>query len=271
MSASTKTGREVVSGVIKFILKKFGIGISSYSELARLKKWDSESKDLQFCKFFPESELTKILALCQKSKSQLRQDVFVLICLDFKQQGYFVEFGATNGVDLSNSYLLEHEFDWKGILAEPGRIWQDELRLNRPNAHIEDSCVWIDSKTKIHFNETEMPELSTIEKFSKKDGHRKSRKEGTLYEVETISLIDLLYKYKAPKYIDYMSIDTEGSEFEILKDFNFDEYNFGVITCEHNYTSDRERIFQLLTSKGYERRFENLSQFDDWYINTKIY
>lgn len=62
------------------------------------------------------------------SKSQLLQDVFVLHELNFKEGGFFVEFGATNGVELSNSHLLEKEFHWQGILAEPARVWYDDLK-----------------------------------------------------------------------------------------------------------------------------------------------
>ena len=75
----------------------------------------------------------------------------------------------------------------------------------------------------------------------------------------------MLRKHKAPKYIDYLSIDTEGSEFEILNSFNFAEYSFGVITCEHNYGQNRNAIYDLLSQNGYYRRFEKLSKFDDWY------
>ncbi len=84
--------------------------------------------------------------------------------------------------------------------------------------------------------------------------------------MRTISLIDLLEKNNAPEVIDYLSIDTEGSEFEILSAIDFNKYKFSVITCEHNYTEQREKIFQLLTSAGYRRVFENISKYDDWYI-----
>ena len=82
----------------------------------------------------------------------------------------------------------------------------------------------------------------------------------------SISLLDLLKKFNAPKIIDYLSIDTEGSEYEILSNFDFQKYQFKVITCEHNHTSAREKIFMLLTSKSYERKFSSLSMCDDWYI-----
>jgi hypothetical protein len=74
--------------------------------------------------------------LIKKSKAQLRQDLFVLTHLDFKTHGFFVEFGATDGIHLSNSYLLEREFHWSGILAEPAKSFEVALRQNRPNARI---------------------------------------------------------------------------------------------------------------------------------------
>ncbi|MCK5819112.1 MAG: FkbM family methyltransferase [Psychromonas sp.] len=199
------------------------------------------------------------------SKSQLKQDLFVLSELQFKKNGFFVEFGATNGIDLSNSYLLEKEFAWQGILAEPASMWHQDLKKNR-NTAIETKCVWNKTGETLTFNQTEVGELSTIDKFSNVDGHSTTRKKGTLYEVETISLIDLLKKHQAPCTIDYLSIDTEGSEYDILKDFDFNQYQFKVITCEHNHTPMRKKIFDLLTSNGYKRKFTHLSDFDDWYI-----
>ena len=98
------------------------------------------------------------------------------------------------------------------------------------------------------------------------DSHKEARKSGSVYEVETISLNDLLSNFDAPSKIDYLSIDTEGSEFEILKDFHFHKYQFSVITCEHNFTPMREKIYSLLTQNGYVRKYPHLSQFDDWYI-----
>jgi FkbM family methyltransferase len=205
------------------------------------------------------------LQYLQKSRSQLGQDLFVLSVLKFKKNGFFVEFGATNGNDLSNTYLLEKEFGWTGILAEPAKCWQNDLKKNR-SAHIETNCVWRDSHTVLTFNEVEAPELSTISSFSDADLHKETRKRGKAYEVATISLNDLLLKYNSPKEIDYLSIDTEGSEFEILNNFDFSKYSFQVITCEHNYTPMREKIYTLLCRNGYTRVHQELSDFDDWYI-----
>lgn len=202
----------------------------------------------------------------RESKAQLHQDFFVLWALSNLQNGYYVEFGATNGVSLSNTWLLENKYGWKGILAEPAKCWHNDLLANRGNAnnHIETACVWKTSGDIFSFNQ--VGALSTIDAFSDKDFHSGLRKNKNLYDVKTISLIDMLDKYAAPKQIDYLSIDTEGSEFEILNAFDWNKYKIKVITCEHNFTPMRQKIYDLLVSKGYERVLSDMSQFDDWYI-----
>jgi len=200
-----------------------------------------------------------------ESKSQLGQDMFVLSELDFKRDGYFVEFGASDGVELSNTYLLEKRLGWTGILAEPAVVWHDALTANR-NCHISFDCIWSKSHEELEFNEVDAAELSTINTFSEGDEHAQTRASGNTYPVYTCSLNDLLEKYKAPTEIDYLSIDTEGSEFEILSAFDFDKYKIKVITCEHNYTPMRGQILQLLQSKGYVRKYTEYSRFDDWYV-----
>lgn len=207
----------------------------------------------------------KVLKYLKISKSQRKQDLFVLSNLNFKTNGYFVEFGATNGVDLSNTYLLEKKFKWSGILAEPAKCWHKELKKNR-KAWIETKCVWKKSHSNLLFNQTNDSEFSTISKFNKSDMHVMKRLVGKKYQVKTISLGDLLMKYKAPKNIDYLSIDTEGSEYEILKNFNFKKFNIYIITCEHNYHPNRKKIYNLLIKNNYKRVCQNISQFDDWYI-----
>jgi len=225
----------------------------------------NEADDIKMLLTLPNESASQLVKYLQKSRSQLRQDLFVLSQSHFKKDGFFVEFGATNGIDLSNTYLMEKEFGWNGILAEPAKIWHKKLSKNR-GAHIEHKCVWKNSHSILEFNEVDVGELSTINKYSNIDSHSEARKQGRIYEVETISLNDLLRKYNAPKHIDYLSIDTEGSEFEILSNFDFNEYSFQIITCEHNFSPMREDIFALLSKNGYVRKFQELSKFDDWYV-----
>ena len=133
------------------------------------------------------------------------------------------------------SYLMETKFDWKGILAEPAKLWHSSLNKNR-SASIELDCVWKATRETLLFNEVndgDGAELSTINNFSNSDNHRETRKAlSNKYEVNTISLNDMLKKYNAPKNIDYLSIDTEGSEYEILKTFDFALSNSEMRLCK---------------------------------------
>jgi len=256
-----------VKEIIKSSLRVFDIGITRYSTLERLREDSRAARDIQMLLTLPNEHASQLIKHLKKSKSQFRQDLFVLSELDFKTNGFFVEFGATNGIDLSNTYLLEREFGWTGILAEPARCWHGDLKRNR-SANIETKCVWKDSNSALTFNEAVAAELSTIDAYSGADLHAEARSKGKTYDVSTISLNDLLPKHNAPKQIDYLSIDTEGSEFEILSNFDFSKHSFRVITCEHNFTSARERIFELLSRNGYVRKYQELSEVDDWYVKS---
>jgi len=201
----------------------------------------------------------------ENSRSQLGQDVLALSLADHARGGFFVEFGATDGIHLSNTFLLESKFGWTGILGEPARKWHERLKNNR-TAAIDHRCVFSVTGAKLKFVETEIGELSTIQGFGESDGLVSSRQEAEYYEVESVSLEDLLKYHNAPRHIDFLSVDTEGSEFEILNAFNFSAYSFGLIVVEHNYTESRDKVFELLTANGYTRIHENLSDFDDWYV-----
>lgn len=250
------------------VLQKLNVGVTSASNLSRLQNiaLDTSRSDLEFIQAMGQNNFEPLFTLLSESKSQLRQDLLVLAHTNYKRGGYFVEFGATNGILLSNSFLLEQKYGWKGILAEPGRIWNTELLANRPNSKISTKCVWERSNQILSFNETQDPEKSTISIFRSKKSRYSEYRKVNHYEVKTISLMDLLIENNAPEYIDYLSIDTEGSELRILQSFNFSKFSFGIITVEHNYSKDRDPIFKLLTNAGYKKRFENISKWDDWYF-----
>lgn len=215
-----------------------------------------------------DDESLAFLSFCtqnlMKSRSQLFQDLFVAYHFKEKHNGYFVEFGATDGIELNNTYLLESDYGWTGILAEPARVWHSKLQNNR-HGKIDFRCVWSKTGAQLQFSEAGIPELSGIVALAR--GQSEDQSSTVRYAVETVSLLDLLACHEAPKVIDYLSIDTEGAEFEILSQFNFLEYDVRAITVEHAYVQpDRERLFKLLTSNGYRRVFDRFSYFDDWYV-----
>jgi FkbM family methyltransferase len=187
-----------------------------------------------------------------------------------KRDGFFVEFGATNGHDLSNTFTLEQHFSWKGLLAEPAKCWHAALKANR-KAAIDSRCVWRQTGVKLEFKETEIGELSTLTNLVDRDFNKGGRVKGTTYSVETVSLNDLLKSHNAPQEIDYLSIDTEGSELEILQAFDFTDYDIKIMTVEHNFVEpNRQEVFKLLSGKGFVRLFEAQSKFDDWYVKRSL-
>lgn len=227
--------------------------------------------DVELFRVFSDDFLPAAAALLPQAKAQLRQDILVAVLSRFKRNGYFVEFGATDGVYLSNTFLLEEQLGWTGILAEPARVWIEALRENRPRAIIDDRCVYETTGSQLMFREVQSDfALSTIVEFSDVDLHRNTRKFGETYPVETVALEDLLTQNGAPEVIDFVSIDTEGSELSILKGFDFSLFQFNIIACEHNYSPTRDQVLNLLKANGYYRILNEISMFDDWFVHESI-
>jgi len=255
--------------LINKVLKRFGF------KVVRLNQWRKRQRasidylkadiDLNFLLAPRTSDLAAVMRLLPRSQSQLRQDLFVLETLDFKKNGFFVEFGATNGLNLSNTYLLERKFGWSGVLAEPGRNWHKELTANRSCA-LDYRCVWDSDGVDIPFLEFGSPELSRAQETETRDTPRLKKQTVSRYEVPSVTLNTLLRDHGAPPLIDYLSLDTEGSELRILKSLDFKSYRFKVITVEHNFSDDRSSMYELLTKNGYRRVQEDLSRWDDWYV-----
>lgn len=246
-----------------YSLKEQAISLNEHAKQnADLNRENAKLRKLSVL-YSPNAESIKYERI--ESSAQLCQDLFVLRQLNWKSAGFFVEIGAASGTVLSNTFLLEKDFNWKGIVVEPGKYWHQDLKKNR-KCIIDFRCIWDVTGEWIEFNDVNQHELSTIHSFSDGDMHRDARKDGEIYLVETITLNDLLDFHDAPFSIDYISIDTEGSEAQILRDFNFEKYKTKIFTIEHNFTKNRKIINELMLANGYTRVFENISEFDDWYV-----
>jgi len=216
-----------------------------------------------------KSNSTDIEELRKRSVSQLGQDLWVLEKTNFKRNGFFVEFGATDGVLLSNSYLLEKEFGWSGICAEPNPKFYKKLQTTR-DCTVSNECIGAITGEKVNFVFAQ--EYGGMQKHMDDDSHKDKRQayleQGQEMELETISLHDFLVKHNAPKEIDYLSIDTEGSEYEILKSFPFKLWDIKLLTIEHNYTTNRKIIRELMEKSGYQCIEVD---WDDWYFKPGEY
>jgi rfaE bifunctional protein nucleotidyltransferase chain/domain len=204
-------------------------------------------------------------------KAKQGQDKWIVDTLDWKTNGYFVDIGAYDGVDESNSYILEKDFNWNGICIEPNIHTFSEMKKQR-KCICENICI-SDVNGTVEFIERDKKHkmISGIHAEFSDDAVIDGIKDGVPVVSRTsMRLYDLLKKHNSPNVIDYLSIDTEGSEYEILKNFPFDKYIFKRITIEHNACNGqkeekkKKKIFELLTQNGYKRVEE--MQFEDWYV-----
>jgi FkbM family methyltransferase len=210
-------------------------------------------------------------------KSQLYQDMFASFVIGDKSDKTFFEFGATNGIDLSNSYTLEKYLNWKGVLSEPSPQWHDELKKNRPDTNIVSDCIWSESNKELNFFVSDVGVLSSLEDFKESDkismpeNTQERLKGGKNIIVKTISLNDIMEKQFNSKTPSYISVDTEGSEYEILKVFNFKKFRPIVFTIEHNFTELQLKIDELMKLNDYVRVFKKITAFDAWYISREVF
>jgi hypothetical protein len=202
------------------------------------------------------------------SSSQLLSDLLAGFLFE-GIEGTFVEFGAADGVTLSNTYFLEKHLNWKGLLAEPVRGWHEELHKNR-KCLIVHQCVYSESNIKVRLLETPDKMLSTIVEYRSFDMHALERNIGLEYEDDTISLEELLILHLPDQKIQFLSIDTEGTELTILEKFDFSRFEIDFIAVEHNFNPNRAKLRDLLVNAGYIRVLERVSRWDDWWVKSEL-
>lgn len=141
-----------------------------------------------------------------------------------------------------------------------------QLKANR-TCEVDDRVVWNKDNEEVEFVEDYLndPELA----FSGVSGHfDKHSTEGINYIKKTVSLNTVLLDHNIPQEIDYLSIDTEGSELLIIKEFPFEKWNIKLLTIEHNFVEPRRsEMRNLLLKKGFSLYEDSETKWDDWYIN----
>lgn len=255
------------------LLSRLNISVTKSSTFDRLVSSEQALRRYQtffsFASSLNDAHIKRAMELLPSSKGEIFQDIFVSLCLDSSKKRYFVEFGATDGFSGSNTWLLEKELGWDGIVAEPGRVWQEKLASNR-SCIIKSDCVWSETGKRLEFKQANDAGFSTLSAYADKDRHALRRLNGPTYLVDTVSLHDMLIRSDSPKEIDYISVDTEGSEFDILSNFPFDKWDVSILTVEHNFRADRDNMQNLMQSNGFVRVLPDLSRFDDWYVSPKV-
>ena len=202
------------------------------------------------------------------NNSQFGEDKKILKLFKEKKYGTYLDLGCFHPIRQNNTYLF-HKIGWKGINIDLNPLTIELYNIARPNDL--NLCVAISKKkgTKDLFFDNELSSLNTINKnhtlFLKKafnQIHLKKRK------IITNTLNNILKKYKINK-IDFMNIDIEGNEFEVLKTINFKKIDIKVICIEivnYEIYSDKikinkNKIFNILKKNNYRLKFKTFVNY----------
>ena len=191
----------------------------------------------------------------KNSPSQYGQDQVAYELLKKPENGTFVDIGANDGVTFSNSLFFE-KLNWTGVCIEPNPVVFQKLASTR-SCEFLNVCI-SETDSIVDFMVVEGPShmLSGISSFmDSKHLQRIDREiaanggQKKLIKINAISPETLTKNYSI-KQIDYLSIDTEGCEIEILKKFDFSEINVRVINVENG--SRTPELFNYLNTVGYK-------------------
>jgi FkbM family methyltransferase len=178
-----------------------------------------------------------------------------------RRGGFFVDIGAYNGVDISNTYYFEQKLGWSGICVEPSPKLFSELTQNRKCTCVQ-GCVAA-SDGEVEFLQVEDDEtLNSLASAlaethdARVDSHRINKLKLPGFRLDT-----LLRNHKVQK-ADFVSIDTEGSEMEILRNFEWGSFEIGVLCVENTYYGDL--LAEFLYHHGY--RLNAVLNSDEIYV-----
>ena len=180
-----------------------------------------------------------------KYYSQFGQDKFIIENIfKMKKNGFFIEAGAGDGINISNTYKLEKEYSWNGLCVEPNQELYKKLILNR-NCYTTNELLYSEDNLEMDFTNYNL--LGGIETHLREKIQNKNIK---TTKKKTVTLNKVLEKINAPNIIDYFSLDTEGSEYEILKGIDLNKYKINYLSVEINKDYEKYNLIKELLQKN---------------------
>ena len=192
-------------------------------------------------------------------RAQHGEDIILWNFFKRKDSGFFIEVGAFDGEQSSNTYAFE-KLGWKGILIEAGKEQYKECIANRPGSKVIHAAVGgPDAKGTITFHQvTSNEKWSGMLSYLRADERQRWRvnRDGTAVnktEVSYRSLNNILETCDLEP-IDFITIDVEGGELDVLKGFDINQYHPRVIVVENNNRQNHNHMDDYLESFDYQCR-----------------
>jgi len=212
---------------------------------------------LSFFKQLLQRRSSGLKDLCPVFYSQYEQDQWLFENFyKVKLGGTFIEVGADDGVDKSNTYFFENQLDWTGLCIEPS---PDRFKLLRENRR----CFCEEYAITERYGEVEFLDISgwgkglsgVVDNYDPQHLERIERElehaeniGNRLIRVPTLPLSSLLEKHNIT-HVDFCSIDTEGSELEVIKSIDFSTVTIDIFLIEDNYGDIS--VKRILEDHGY--------------------
>jgi len=191
--------------------------------------------------------------------AQAGQDWMVQSILQCPSHGYFVELASAQSEYLSNSLMLERDFQWGGLCIDANPNYLS--KYNRRQCQFVLAAVGSPTDTVVTFDGTNEETGGIV-------GPTMDNKvaTGATRAMKLVALADILRHFQAPKTIDFMSLDVEGAESIVMNGFPWAEIKFKVMTIERA----KPDLEAALRANGYEKLRVNAHFGDATWINTQL-
>jgi FkbM family methyltransferase len=189
--------------------------------------------------------------------SEAEEKQLVLKFFGGKSDGTFVEVGANDPVAGSQTWLLEQN-GWRGVLVEPQSSHYEKLRAQRPNSQVfQVACSAPENEGEMDLMLAAQNGSSTLQK---KHETPDTRFVGS--ERVKVTTLDKILQTAGLRQIDFLSVDVEGHEIEVLRGLTFEKFSPSLVLIE-----DRVRDLsrhRFLARRGY--RVVKRTHLNNWYV-----
>jgi len=182
---------------------------------------------------------------------------FVIKFFNYKENLFFIDVGAHDGITWNNTIALEEFYNWNGICIEPNPIVFEKLKINRKVKKINFGISESDQELEFWMIDGYSEMLSGFSNFYDQKHIDRINKEikmygGKINKIPVLSKkLETIFEEDNIINVDYLSIDTEGAELSILKSINFFKTSIKLISVENNGYNDEAAIF--LKDNGYRK------------------
>jgi len=198
-------------------------------------------------------------------RAQNGEDRWLEAYFGAKGSGFFVDVGAYDGMNLSNTYHFEQS-GWTGILVEPDPVMAQRCRQCRPRSMIYQCAIaGPESKGETAFFQVAAGEAYSTTSLTPAHRQRLNHLGLQWREVRVpVRTLDSILEESAPPAIDFVSIDVEGGELAVLRGFDIGRWKPAVVIVESNATTRDAEVRRYFVANGYA--YHHSIDVNDFYL-----